>query len=76
MNMKTIEEQKKAAQNTGELVDHLVKLIEDNDERFSFEFAAGGESMVMEICDKEKKIGYAIKIEPIEYDEKGNAVNL
>ena len=76
MNMKTIEEQKKAAQNTGELVDHLAKLIEDNDERFSFEFAGGGESVVMEIYDKEKKIGYAIKIEPIEYDEKGNAVNL
>lgn len=74
--MKTIEEQKKAAQNTGELVDHLAKLIEDNDERFSFEFAVGGESVVMEIYDKEKKIGYAIKIEPIEYDEKGNAVNL
>ena len=30
----------------------------------------------MEIFDKEKEIGYIIKIEPIEYDENGEAVNL
>ena len=30
----------------------------------------------MEIFDKEKEIGYAVKIEPIEYDENGEAVNL
>ena len=30
----------------------------------------------MEIFDKEKKIGYAVKIEPIEYDENGEAINL
>ena len=30
----------------------------------------------MEIFDKEKKIGYTVKIEPIEYDENGEAVNL
>ena len=29
----------------------------------------------MEIFDKEKKIGYAVKIEPIEY-ENGEVVNL
>ena len=27
-----------------------------------------GKKFVMEIFDKEKKIGYAVKIEPIEYD--------
>ena len=31
---------------------------------------------MMEIYDKEKDIGYAVKIEPIEYDENGNAKNL
>ena len=31
---------------------------------------------VTKILDKEKKIGYAVKIEPIEYDENGEAVNL
>lgn len=76
MKHKSIEEQKQVARNTNELLDHLMKIIEQNDERFSFEFASGGEKAVMEIFDKEKKIGYAVKIEPIEYDENGEAVNL
>ena len=76
MEHKSIEEQKQASRNTNELLDHLVKIIEQNDARFSFEFASGGEKAVMEIFDKEKKIGYAVKIEPIEYDENGEAVNL
>lgn len=73
---KAIEEQKQTARNTNELLDHLVKIIEQNDSRFSFEFASGGEKAVMEIFDKEKKIGYAVKIEPIEYDENGEPINL
>lgn len=76
MGYKSIEEQKQVAQNTNELLDHLMKIIEQNDARFSFEFASGGEKAVMEIFDKEKKIGYAVKIEPIEYDKDGEAVNL
>lgn len=76
MPSRSIEEQKQAARNTNELLDYLVKIIEQNDERFSFEFASGGERATMEIFDKEKEIGYAIKIEPIEYDENGEAVNL
>lgn len=75
-NMKIIEEQKQAARNTNELLDHLVNIVERNDDRFSFEFASGGEKVVMEIFDKKKSIGYAVKIEPIEYDENGEAVNL
>ena len=73
---KSIEAQKQAVRNTNELLDHLMKIIEQNDARFSFEFALGGEHATMEIFDKEKKIGYAVKIEPIEYDESGEAVNL
>ena len=76
MGYKSIEEQKQMARNTNELLDHLMKIIEQNDTRFSFEFASGGEHATMEIFDKEKKIGYAIKIEPIEYDENGEALNL
>ena len=76
MEHKSIEEQKQAARNTNELLDHLMRIIEQNDERFSFEWLAGGEHATMEIFDKEKKIGYAVKIEPIEYDENGEAVNL
>ena len=76
MGYKSIEEQKQAARNTNELLYHLRRIIEQNDERFSFEWLVGGEHATMEIFDKEKKIGYAVKIEPIEYDENGEAVNL
>ena len=76
MGYKSIEEQKQAARNTNELLDHLVKIVEQNDARFSVEFASGGEKAAMEIFDKEKNISYAVKIEPIEYDENGEAVNL
>lgn len=74
--MEEYEKQKQAARNTNELLDHLVRIIEQNDGRFSFEWLVGGEHATMEIFDKEKKIGYAVKIEPIEYDENGEAVNL
>ena len=76
MGYKSIEEQKQVAQNTNELLDHLMRIIEQNNERFSFEWLVGGEHATMEIFDKEKKIGYAVKIEPIEYDENGEAINL
>lgn len=76
MSSKSIEEQKQVARDTNELLAHLVKIIEQNDDRFSFEWATGGEKIVMEIFDKEKEIGYAVKIEPIEYDENGEALNL
>ena len=76
MGYKSIEKQKQVAQNTNELLDHLRRIIEQNNERFSFEWLVGGEHATMEIFDKEKKIGYTVKIEPIEYDENGEAMNL
>lgn len=60
----------KTARSTNELLDHLTKLIEANDERFSFEWAAGGENATMEIFDKKDGIGYAVNIEPIMYSGK------
>lgn len=69
----TIEQSKEEAKNLNELTDHLIRLLESDDKRFSFEFCAGG---VMEIYDKEKEIGYAACVTPIKYDEKGNATNL
>lgn len=71
--MTSIEKSKEDARNLNELTDHLIKLIESDDKRFSFEFCAGG---TMEIYDKEKEIGYAVHIAPIEYDDNGNAINL
>lgn len=69
----TIQEKIETAKNTNELLDHLIKIVEENSERFSFEWATVGK---MEIFDKEKGIGYVVKLEPIEYDENGGAVNL
>ena len=59
-----------------ELLDHLIKIIETNDDRFSSEWASGGEKITMEIYDKLKEIGYVAKIERIEYDENGEPINL
>lgn len=52
--MSSIEESKERAWNLNELTDHLIKLLESDDKRFSFEFCACG---TMEIYDKEKEIG-------------------
>lgn len=68
-----IEKQRENARKLNELVCHLAKLLESDDKRYSFEFAAGG---TMENFDKIDKIGYAVHIEPIEYDADGNATNL
>ena len=72
-SMAKIEKQRENARKLNELVCHLAKLLESDDKRYSFEFAAGG---TMEIFDKIDKIGYAVHIEPIEYDADGNATNL
>lgn len=69
--MTDIEKQKEEARNLNEFVSHLVDLIESDDKRFSFEFAVGGD---MEVYDKEKNIGYAIRINRIECDENGKLV--
>ena len=71
--MSSIEESKEKVRNLNELTDHLIKLVELDDKRFSFEFCVGG---TMEIYDKEKEIGYVVHITPIEYDKNGNAINL
>ena len=71
--MTTIEKSKEDARNLNELTGHLIKLLESDDKRFSFEFCACG---TMEIYDKEKEIGYAVHFAPIEYDENGKAINL
>ena len=71
--MSSVEVSKEKARDLNELMDHLIKLIESDDKRFSFEFCPAG---TMEIYDREKGIGYVVHIAPIEYDEDGNAINL
>ena len=68
-----IEKQKAEAKDRNDLVDHLIKLIESDDKRYSFEWSCGN---AMEVYDKEKDIGYAVHIKLIKYDENGNAINL
>ena len=72
----SIEKQKQVAKNTNELLNYLTEIIEQNNKRFSFEWAVGGEHAIMEILDNEKEIGYVVKIEPIQYDETGKAINI
>ena len=68
-----IEKQKAEARDMNALVDHLIKLIELNDSRYSFEWSCGN---TMEVFDKEKEVGYVLRIDKIEYDTDGNATNL
>mgnify|MGYP004511185077 FL=1 len=59
------------------LLDHLIKIVEDNDERFSFEWGSCGINKAkVKIFDKENKVGYIVKIEPIIYDDNGEPVNI
>ena len=44
--MTTIEKSKEDARNLNELTDHLIKLIESDDKRFSFEFCEIGRAHV------------------------------
>ena len=76
MGHNSIEEQKQVAKNTNELLNYLIEIIEQNNKRFSFEWAVGGEHATMEIFDNEKEIGYVVNIEPIKYDETGKAINV
>lgn len=68
-----IEKQKAEARDRNNLVDHITKLIESDDKRYSFEWSCGD---AMEIYDKEKEVGYVLHIDKIEYDADGNATNL
>lgn len=68
-----IEKQKAEARDRNNLVDHIIKLIESDDKRYSFEWSCGN---AMEIYDKEKEVGYVLHIDKIEYDADRNATNL
>lgn len=56
-----------------ELMEHLTKLIESDESRFSFEWMTGN---TMEVFDKKNEIGYVIRAEEIRYDKNGNPTNL
>ena len=73
----TIEEQRQKARELEELQDHLTNLLESDDKRFSFEWAAlNPEQFKMKIYDKEKGIDYIVKVEEIKYDENDEPINI
>lgn len=73
----TIEKPYQRVRDIEGLQDHLIKIVEDNDERFSFEWGSCGINKAkMEIFDKENKVSYIVKIEPIIYDDNGEPVNI
>lgn len=73
----SVNRKKKRGEIMEELVDHLVKLLESNNEKFNFEWATAGlDRAKMEVYDKDKDIGYVLKIEPIKYDDNGNPTNI
>lgn len=73
----TIEKPYQRVRDIEGLLDHLIKIVEDNDERFSFEWGSCGINKAkMEIFDKENEVGYIVKIEPIIYDDNGEPVNI
>ena len=71
----TIEKPYQRVRDIEGLLDHLIKIVEDNDERFSFEWGSCGINKAkMKIF--ENKVGYIVKIEPIIYDDNGEPVNI
>lgn len=62
----TIEEQRKEAAITNDLVMHLIHLIESDDSRYSFVY---GSTDKIEIYDKEKDIDYVLNINKVNYDK-------
>ena len=68
-----IEKQREEAKRLFGVTEHLIKLVESNNERYSFEFATNNK---MGIFDKVDQIGYVVRIEQIEYDADGNPLNI
>lgn len=72
--MDRIEEQRSKSEKMYEFIDYLANLIENNDDRYVFEFASS--SGTMTIYDKVDKIYYLSNIQQIRYDTDGNVINL
>lgn len=77
MSTDSIERSKQEARDYEEIGDYFSKIVENNSDRFSFEWGfSSSANAKMEVYDKEKEVGYIVKIEKIQYDENGEAVNI
>ena len=69
--MNDIEKQKQRTKQTNDLMSHIITLIENNDDRYSFEFGCGGELAKIIVFDKKEEICYGLTMKKIEFDENG-----
>lgn len=77
MSTENIERSKQEARDYEEIGDYFSEIVENNSGRYSFEWGISTSANVkMEVYDKKKEVGYIVKIEKIEYDENGEAVNI
>lgn len=77
MSTDSIERSKQEARDYEEIGDYFSEIVEKNSDRYSFEWGISTSANAkMEIYDKEKEVGYIVKIEKIQYDENGEAVNI
>lgn len=77
MSADSIERSKQEARDYEEIGDYFSEIVENNSDRYSFEWGISTlANAKMEIYDKEKEVGYIVKIEKIQYDENGEAVNI
>ena len=77
MSPESIERSKQEARDYEEIGDYFSEIVENNSDRFSFEWGISTSANVkMEVYDKKKEVGYIVKIEKIEYDENDEPVNI
>ena len=67
--MLSIEEQREVARNTEEIMDIVIKAIEDNS-RYDFNGGVGGMTAKLHVFDKESNTYYEIEINPVNYDNE------
>lgn len=77
MSTESIERSKQESRDYEEIGDYFSEIVENNSDRYSFEWGfSSSANAKMEVYDKEKEVGYIVKIEKIEYDKNGEAVNI
>lgn len=77
MSTKSIERSKQEARDYEEIGDYFSEIVENNSDRFSFEWGfSSSANAKMGVYDKEKKVGYIVKIEKVQYDENDEPVNI
>lgn len=77
MSKESIERSKQEARDYEEIGDYFSEIVESNSDRYSFEWGSvtSGNAKIG-VYDKEKEVGYVVKIEKIQYDENDEPINI